>query len=828
MHQFRLLFSMAVCGMALSLAAEDRPALPGLIASYQDGTHHVVTIVPTANFALGESESPHPQVGPPFTAQWNGVLKIVKRAKYSFAAEGNAEADVQVDGRAIQAEPLDLDIGDHAIQIKFVRKAGAARFRLMWGADYFSMEPVPSAVLFHLDTPKAALDQNQIEAGQHLVEDLNCVACHHSSSTMVIGRQAPDLSTVGTRLRPAWIGRWLANPQAFRPGTAMPKMPLKGDEQRDVTAYLATLTNANNKVREPQPSVARREAGKQLVETIGCKACHGAASGTSLDGLGSKWLPGQLAEFLLNPHSVDHDGRMPSILLQKDEALSIAEYLVQSKNPAFEVDAGKGDAKHGEAIFRAQGCLNCHVAHDGQNKPMVATGQAAMKLEAMAANNRGCLADHPAGGAVDFGLSAPQRASIHAFIMSVKQSPMVTAAPVYEFQHKTRTLGCINCHELDASKPADESERIPQLTNVGGRLRVEWIGEVLTQKRRVRPWLRRRMPEFGAGAVGNLPQLAVAAAGVGAAEALPNPTRDEIIAGQKLLGSGAGGFGCITCHGFAGAKPNVIDDTRGPDITTVASRLRPDHFRRWVLDPKRVSPSTPMPSFFDGLPAAEAAAKVEMMFRYVAAGENMPPPNGWIDKNNYQVAVRDEPVVMRTYMPNPAGGSKIPRGIAVGLPGLVSYCFDADTCTLRYAWSGGFLDMKPSWAGRGGNIVQVLGKRFYENSSFPFRVGDDKHVPKLSFQGYELVEGLPAFLFTMDGIKVRETIKLSGREGSHSSLMDIVEIEPSDKVVYLVAPADRDVPFERGTVETLRRGETLKLGEKPEKISFIIPLKETK
>jgi hypothetical protein len=212
----------------------------------------------------------------------------------------------------------------------------------------------------------------------------------------------------------------------------------------------------------------------------------------------------------------------------------------------------------------------------------------------------------------------------------------------------------------------------------------------------------------------------------------------------------------------------------------------------------------------------------------VAAGENMPPPNGWIDKNNYQVAVRDEPVVMRTYMPNPAGGSKIPRGIAVGLPGLVSYCFDADTCTLRYAWSGGFLDMKPSWAGRGGNIVQVLGKRFYENSSFPFRVGDDKHVPKLSFQGYELVEGLPAFLFTMDGIKVRETIKLSGREGSHSSLMDIVEIEPSDKVVYLVAPADRDVPFERGTVETLRRGETLKLGEKPEKISFIIPLKETK
>jgi mono/diheme cytochrome c family protein len=835
MHGFRMAIAIAACGMALSLAAKEGGSQPGLIAAYSDPQHQITTLAPTPDFVLSEGESLHPQLAAAFTAEWDGVLKIVKRAKYTFSSEGNADAAVMVDGRPINADAIDLDLGDHPIHVKVARKAGAVRFRLMWAADYFALEPVPSAAFSHNKTPSAAIDEMKIEAGHRLVEDLNCVGCHHSTSTRVIGRPGPDLATVGTRLHSAWFAHWLADPSAFRPGTRMPKVTLKADEQRDVAAYLATLKNPANKIKEPPPSAARIETGKQLVDTIGCKACHDGANGNSLDGIGSKWLPGQLAEYLLNPQSVDHSGRMPSMLLQKDEALAIAEYLVQSKNPAFEAPVDKGDPKHGEVVYRAQGCASCHVNHDAQNKPLVATERQAMNLEAITAKDHGCLAEHPAGRAMDFRLNASQRDSIAAFIASVRQHPMATAAPGYQFEHKARALGCVNCHELNASKPADESERLPQLTNVGGRLRVEWIGEVLMQKRRVRPWLRRRMPEFAASAVGDLPQLAVAASGVGPAEALPTPTREEIIAGQKLLGSGAGGFGCITCHGFAGAKPNVIDDTRGPDITTVASRLRPDHFRRWVLDPKRVSPSTPMPSFFDGIPVAEAASKVETMFRYVAAGENMPPPNGWVDKNNYQVAIHEEPVIIRTFMPNPAGGPKIPRGIAVGLPGLVNYCFDADTCTLRYAWAGGFLDMKPSWSGRGGNVVQVLGRRFYENASFPFRVGEDKHVPELKFQGYELVDKVPVFLFTMDGISVRETIDFPAGKVRNDApvIFDTFEIATSAKSIYVVAPTNGDIQLARGAKddsprETLGHGDALKLGDKPGKLRIVIPLKETK
>ena len=814
--------------------AEEKSAEPGLIATYVDANHRIVTVVATPNFVLGDRESLHPQLGSNFTAEWNGLLKIVKRTSYTFSFDGAADAKIAIDGQAVSAKPVELDLGDHPIQIKLVRRPGAVRGQLQWSADFFAVEPVPPSALVHRDAPPEIGLQSRIESGQLLVERLNCTACHQTKSTTLTSRQGPELATVGTRLHPAWIAKWLAAPRSFRADTAMPHAPLKADECRDIAAYLATLKNPNNKIKEPQPSTSHVETGKQLVETIGCTACHGGTKGHALDGLGSKWLPGQLAEYLLNPKAVDHSGRMPSMLLQREEAQAIAEFLVQSKKAEFEVNPGDGNVKRGEGLFRGLGCVNCHE----MAKSRAVEGQFSTSFERLTGAEKGCVSEHPGGRAMDYGLSAVQRESIASFIDSVRQHPMVSVAPVYEFQHRTQTFGCINCHELNASMPADSTERVPQLTNVGGRLRKEWIGEVLTQKRRVRPWLRRRMPEFDAGQMTNMSVFAEAASGVGEAESVPNPSRDEIAAGQKLLGNGAGGFGCITCHGFAGAKPNVIDDTRGPDITTVANRLRPDHFRRWVLDPKRVSPLTPMPSFFDGMPVADAHAKVETMYRYVSMGENMPPPVGWVDKNNYQLAVHDEPVIMRAFLPNPSG-PQIPRGIAVGLPGLVNYCFDADTCTIRYAWTGGFIDMQPSWAGRGGNVVKVLGKRFFENNFFAFRVGDDKHEPERKFEGYEIVNHIPVFTYTIDGIRIRETIafpmgmpdrgQATFKSPAAPALVDTVEIDESAKPIFLVSPPDRDTPYGRDLVaETLPRGQSVNLGLKPGKIIFMIPLKESK
>jgi hypothetical protein len=144
-----------------------------------------------------------------------------------------------------------------------------------------------------------------------------------------------------------------------------------------------------------------------------------------------------------------------------------------------------------------------------------------------------------------------------------------------------------------------------------------------------------------------------------------------------------------------------------------------------------------------------------MMLRYCSAGSAMPPPIGWIDENNYTLAVRDTPMVVRCVMPNANGGWGFPRGIGVGLPGLVNYCFDADSCAVRYAWTGGFLDMKPTWSQRGGGEVHILGKAFWGTNYPPLDIGGTK--PR--FQGYTLLaDGSPQWSYRIGQGEVTESV----------------------------------------------------------------------
>ena len=109
-------------------------------------------------------------------------------------------------------------------------------------------------------------------------------------------------------------------------------------------------------------------------------------------------------------------------------------------------------------------------------------------------------------------------------------------------------------------------------------------------------------------------------------------------------------------------------------------------------------------------------------------------------------------------MPSVSGGKNFPRGIAVGLPELINYCFDAQTCNLRYAWTGGFLDMQPSWSGRGGNVVKVLGKRFYTENAFPLHIGESEGEAARAFVGYVFDGGKPQFIYRVGDVEIHETI----------------------------------------------------------------------
>lgn len=66
-----------------------------------------------------------------------------------------------------------------------------------------------------------------------------CVACHAIEGRG--GNVGPALDGLATRRDAAYLDRWLIDPAAVKPGTAMPKLPLTDAERRDLVNFLSSL-----------------------------------------------------------------------------------------------------------------------------------------------------------------------------------------------------------------------------------------------------------------------------------------------------------------------------------------------------------------------------------------------------------------------------------------------------------------------------------------------------------------------------------------------------------------------------------------------------------
>jgi mono/diheme cytochrome c family protein len=566
----------------------------------------------------------------------------------------------------------------------------------------------------------------------------------------------------------------------------MPVILTKGDDLRDVTAYLATLKDNRRKVNDYKPSASKAKQGKALFESIGCANCH---ADQLKDALQIKWQSiGELAEYLKDPTRVDRSGRMPGMGLNDDEAVALANYLLESTGIWIEGGLPENpNPQRGQQIVRTAGCLNCHTIEGDAGKPLPEAKKFAAleKLDPA----KGCLAAERSATAAGYKFADDARPAIAAFLTAIKTAPLVSAAPAHEFSRTLQKLNCAACHETDQSKPvAEDAEKLPPLAAVGLKLNKDWINQVLhDRKARVRFWLKTRMPEFG-GAIDHVAEQAVAAAGVDdAAEPGVTPTTAMTLEGQKLVGANdpkknPSGMGCVTCHSLREFKPAVAADaTRGPELTLMSMRLRSDFFRRWMHEPARIQAGTAMPNFFTDKARDEADRTIDTLWAYASLGVSMPAPVGVKEKKNYVLIVTDTPIVSRCQVPDPAG--TIVYGVSVGLPGRINYTFDAEHVMFRTAWRGGFLDMAGDWDGRGGNPVKILGQRFYSQAIAPLRIGDEVDAVRV-FKGYELKERIPTFIYTIGGVEVRE--RITAVENG-VGIVRTFELDPGGKRVYFQA-----------------------------------------
>ncbi|RAJ92589.1 azurin [Larkinella arboricola] len=144
----------------------------------------------------------------------------------------------------------------------------------------------------------------------------------------------------------------------------------------------------------------------------------------------------------------------------------------------------------------------------------------------------------------------------------------------------------------------------------------------------------------------------------------------------------------------------------------------------------------------------------------------------------------EPPFLYRIFMPDAS-----PAAIAVSLPHDVSYCWDAGTCRLRYAWEGGFLDQTKLWPGKGDTEAKLVGTVFFrDKTAYPIQIGADKQTPAVDFKGYQLIDRYPEFHYTVDGVDVYERIQA---KGDASGLVRTFKIPKAEKtILFITEPTD--------------------------------------
>lgn len=136
------------------------------------------------------------------------------------------------------------------------------------------------------------------------------------------------------------------------------------------------------------------------------------------------------------------------------------------------------------------------------------------------------------------------------------------------------------------------------------------------------------------------------------------------------------------------------------------------------------------------------------------------------------------PYLYRIFMPDTG-----PAAIAVSLPNQLSYCWDAGSCRLRYAWQGGFLDPKNYFEKKAEKYARIEGEVFYrDKTTYPLRFSSDK-APVVAFKGYKLVDRYPEFHYTIDGKHVYELIK---PKEDGSGLIRFFKVPDAGQPVYFV------------------------------------------
>lgn len=659
--------------------ATEKRLRPGVVFHFRSRENRqsdsVVKRLITLRQPVDQSSTPFLPPGP-FDVEVAAALSVPLSGQYQFRVRGDGDAltlrvndqvvldrqgDLQTDGHV--SSPVLLVKGYNRVELAYSNATNEpAVFGLEWKGADFQWEPVPSASLFHDPSNPVLQRANQLRDGRELFASRHCNACHRTSGVehamFELSLAAPDLSAAGANRDAEWLRQWILSPTHFRPGTAMPAVLGVGPEAErdaaDITAFL--MDAATERAASPSPK-GDAQIGERIYEQQSCLTCHhfqppghdDPYDRLSLHYVSQKFPAGALASFLMDPTRHHAGVRMPDFGFDPAESASLEAYLRDQASGKLNTDGVLGDAVRGRVLFVDRGCVQCHLLEKHQND-LLADRVAVMPPAAKAELGRGCLAEKSVGRdskatIPNYSLTSNERKALQAFLQTDRSS-LTRSVESEASQRLFVRLQCIKCHDRDGVQSqrrlvvAEEGsgnlpEAIPQLDWSGEKLTADWLERQFAGQLsyKSRPWLQARMPAFpaysAALAHGFAAEHGVAA---GDHESVPlDPDRVRI--GEELTRQT--GLDCRQCHAIGDQQPRGDEKTAialGINFVHIGDRMRPEAYRRFIMDPPRYDVTTRMiklsadgltthlKHYFDG----DAKQQFDAIWQYI---ESLPEPS---------------------------------------------------------------------------------------------------------------------------------------------------------------------------------------------------------
>lgn len=378
-------------------------------------------------------------------------------------------------------------------------------------------------------------------AGTTLYGQSFCATCHatqNAAGNLVGGDIGPELTRVGSKVKPEWLEEWIRNPAGYAPTTKMPHYRFTDQQASLLTGFLEAKTDTDllSNVHLEPATQKQVDHGRALAVEFGCASCHQINGikkpenfAPDLSRIGSKpfaqlifpkgvnhALPDYITSKIANPRSFGQGLKMPKFTLTQVQNDALTTALLSLTDRANTLPPERRIASQ----------------HDSTYQP---TGKAG---------------------------------------------------------HLINDLRCFSCHRFNGRG----GDLAPDLSWEGSSVQRSWLVDFLKNPNTLRPALIRRMPKFNLtdSEVNTLTDymLTVYQSPTIDPDTIPGGSFTPQLAdqGRQLYYSK---YRCQSCH--------IIDPQQdkgyvGPVLSQVGLRLTPAWIFSWFKDPQSLRPGTPEPN----------------------------------------------------------------------------------------------------------------------------------------------------------------------------------------------------------------------------------------